>query len=191
MWYGTSITREIEMSRADSLPMGCKKFVSMEPILADLNPEHYGHLFRNVDWIILGAETGRNKNKVLPNAEWINRIVLMADYESVPVFMKDSLIPIVGEGSMRRNFPWELRQTEMSPKMKKKLYDTCAKCKDQKRKSDMVALLARGQRGKGEKKVGYMCWGCFTQFCEELGLDVPRLKDSVEAATIDNGDACG
>lgn len=191
MWYGTSITRETEMSRADRLPMGCKKFVSMEPILEDLNPEHYGRLFQNVDWIILGAETGRNKNKVAPDAEWINRIVLMADYESVPVFMKDSLIPIIGENGMRRDFPWELRQSEMSQKLKKKLYDTCGRCKAHMRKSSMVALLARGRRGAGDKTMGFLCWGCFRQLCRDLGFDASKLEDMAEDAAVGHGDADG
>jgi protein gp37 len=49
------------MSRFNCLPAFCNTFVSMEPILEDLRPENHDILFRQVDWIILGAETGRRK----------------------------------------------------------------------------------------------------------------------------------
>ena len=30
----------------------------------------------------------------------------VCDLRGVPVFMKDSLLPVVGEENMRREFPW-------------------------------------------------------------------------------------
>lgn len=190
-WYGTSITVETEMERIKSLPSGGKTFVSMEPLLENLNPEHYDELFRQIDWIILGAETGRNKNKVVPEFEWIKRIVIKADYAEIPVFMKDSLIPIVGEENMRRDFPRQLQRSEISPKMKKKLFDTCAECKACMKKSDMVALLARSKRGEQPKQFGFMCRDCFKNFCKDLGLDVPKLAELADSITIGPGDEDG
>jgi len=191
MWYGTSITRETEMDRIKSLPHGCKTFVSMEPLLENLNPEHYDDLFQRIDWIILGAETGRNKNKVVPEFEWIKRIVIKADSNAVPVFMKDSLIPIVGEENMRRDFPRQLQRSELSPKMKKKLFDICAECKARLKKSDMITLLARSKRGEQPKQFGFMCKDCFKQFCKKLGLDIPELAEMAESITIGPGDGDG
>lgn len=191
MWYGTSITREIEMDRIKSLPAGCKTFVSMEPLLENLNPEHYDDLFQRIDWIILGAETGRNKNKVVPEFEWIKRIVIKADSNAVPVFMKDSLEPIVGEENMRRDFPRQLQHSEISPKMKKKLFDTCAECKAHLKKSDMITLLARSKRGEQPKQFGFMCKDCFKKFCKKLGLDIPELAEMAESITIGPGDDDG
>lgn len=97
LWYGTSITREEEIGRFDSLPAECQTFISMEPILEDLKPECHGVLFQQVDWIILGAETGRNKGVVVPEFEWIKKIVVQADSNGVPVFMKESMVPVVGD----------------------------------------------------------------------------------------------
>jgi hypothetical protein len=57
-----------------------------------------------------GAETGNRKGKIIPKREWIDNIVRAADEAGVPVFMKDSLIPIVGEENMRREFPAGLRK---------------------------------------------------------------------------------
>ena len=57
-------------------------------------------------WVIVGAETGNRSGKIIPEKEWIDRIVKDCDLRGVPVFMKDSLIPVVGEENMRREFPW-------------------------------------------------------------------------------------
>ncbi len=108
LWYGTSITRETEMSRFNSLPADCNTFVSMEPILEDLEPEKHNILFRQANWIIIGAETGNGK-KVIPHKEWIDKICELASENGVPVFMKESLLPIMGEQNMRREFPWTER----------------------------------------------------------------------------------
>ena len=175
IWYGTSITREIEMNRIKSLPDGCKTFVSMEPLLENLNPEHYNDLLQRLDWIILGAETGRNKNKIVPEFEWIKRIVMKADYDEIPVFMKDSLELIVGKENMRRDFPRQLQHSKISPKMEKRLFNACAECKAHLKKSDMITLLARSKRGEQPKQFGFMCKNCFKHFCKDLGLAVPEL----------------
>ena len=106
-WYGVSITQESEMRRFNDLPAGCNTFVSMEPVLEDLKPEKHNILFRQTSWIILGAESGNRKNRVTPQAEWIKKIVWNAKEREVSVFMKDSLIPVVGEENMLREFPWE------------------------------------------------------------------------------------
>jgi len=57
------------------------------------------------NWVILGAETGNRKSKVIPEKTWIDNIVQRCAEMGVPVFMKDSLIPIVGEDEMMREFP--------------------------------------------------------------------------------------
>ena len=106
-WYGASITQESEMRQFNVLPAGCNIFVSMEPVLEDLQPEKHNILFRQIGWIILGAESGNRKDKVVPQAEWIKKIVWHAKEREVPVFMKDSLIQIVGEKNMVREFPWK------------------------------------------------------------------------------------
>lgn len=80
-------------------------FVSFEPLLFDMG-KNIGSIGAN--WVIIGAETGNSKNKVVPQKEWIDNIVNYCEQKNIPVFMKDSLIPIVGEENMRREFPWEV-----------------------------------------------------------------------------------
>ena len=188
MWYGTTITRENEIGRIMYLPPGRRKFVSIEPLMEDIEPENNYPMFRCIDWVIIGAETGRRKDKTVPQLKWVRKIVLEADKNGIPVFMKDSLIPIVGEKNMRRDFPKQLQRSELSTKMKKKLFDICAKCKARMKKSDMITLLARSKRGEQPKQFGFMCKDCFKQFCKSLGLNLPKLAELAESITIGSGD---
>lgn len=116
MWYGASVTTpeqaEETAKRFGKLPCSPKQantFLSVEPMLFDIAKHNVWKLFCNgyyVDWIIVGAETGNRKDKVAPQREWINGIAADCNDYGTPVFMKDSLIPIIGEENMRREFPW-------------------------------------------------------------------------------------
>lgn len=106
MWYGTTVTKREDVDRFNNLPAVCNTFISIEPLLEDIEPRKHNIMFRQVDWFIIGAETGRRKGKVAPERKWIEDIVNECDKYGKPVFMKNSLIPIVGEDNMRREFPW-------------------------------------------------------------------------------------
>lgn len=97
MWYGYSATRNGYDFWFDS-QYNC--FVSIEPILGNVS-------IVDTDWVIIGAETGNRKGKIIPKREWIDRVLEDCDSNNIPVFMKDSLIPIVGKENMRREFPWK------------------------------------------------------------------------------------
>lgn len=188
LWYGTTITCDADMDRITNLIIDAYTFTSIEPLRERMSKGNIKVICRIADWIIIGAETGRNKSKTIPQADWIGEIVAEADLEGKPVFMKDSLIPIVGEENMRRDFPKQLQHSEISPKMKKKLFDTCAECKANLKKSDMITLLARSKRGEQPKQFGFMCRKCFKKFCKELGLEVPKLAELAESITIGSRD---
>lgn len=119
MWYGTTVTNREDMERIYQLPSLLNTFASIEPLLEDIG-EGISAL-KYLKWIIIGAETGHRKEKVIPEFEWIKRIVVEADYNGIPVFMKDSLIPIVGEKNMRRDYPKELQIRKRSEKVNKRL----------------------------------------------------------------------
>lgn len=194
LFYGATITQGIQLERATKvftdLPDRFYTFFSIEPIFEDIAAkEIWKEAVLQTDWIIIGAQTGRSKDKVVPKLDWIEKIVESADAAyGVPVFMKDSLIPIVGEKNMRRDFPKQLQHSEISPKMKKRLYDICAKCKVYMKKSNMIALLARSKRGEQPKQFGFMCKKCFQKFCEEQGLVIPNLAELAKSITIGTGD---
>ena len=107
MWFGHTATRQNELWRfkhADDCPVR-NLFVSIEPIQECIEAGFSSHC--PADWVIIGAETGNRKNKVKPKREWIEKIMMECEYSNRALFMKDSLIPIIGEDNMRREFPWE------------------------------------------------------------------------------------
>lgn len=58
--------------------------------------------------MIIGAETGHRKNRVVPKREWIEDIVNECQKFGIPVFMKYSLADIWGE-PLVQEFPVELK----------------------------------------------------------------------------------
>lgn len=106
MWFGYSATKQKELwefNHADECPV-INLFVSIEPMLEPIKAAFSTHC--PADWVIIGAETGNRKNKVIPKREWIEQITMECEYSGIPIFMKNSLIPIVGKENMRREFPW-------------------------------------------------------------------------------------
>ena len=94
MWYGTSITgqkdaeaRTWRMQQVNNYNL----FVSIEPLLEYIEPETADYITDVFDWVIIGAETGRRKDTVVPEKEWINAIFYMCKKKDIPVFMKESL----------------------------------------------------------------------------------------------------
>lgn len=102
IWLGTTLTGKgkLPFNAMDSK----QNFVSMEPLLEPVSDKFP---YTNIQWIIIGAETGNRKGRVIPQRSWIEDIAKECDKYNIPVFMKDSLIPIIGEAAMRREFPWD------------------------------------------------------------------------------------
>lgn len=133
-----------------------------------------------LNWIIIGAETGHRKEKVIPKFEWIKRIVVEADYNGIPVFMKDSLVPIIGEKNMRRDYPKELQIRKRSEKVNKRLSGSCMLCGKTEDKNKMVTLTARAVRGGKAASFGHMCHSCFTKWLTAHNIPVPDLENKKE-----------
>lgn len=116
MWYGNSITNKEQMEIADYetgiLGGKARTFYSIEPLLEDITDSKF---WKNscgkwyMDWVIIGAETGRRKDKVAPERKWIENIVNDCKKEDIPVFMKSSLVEIWGE-PLIQEFPKELKR---------------------------------------------------------------------------------
>ena len=104
-WFGSTATGPDTVAFYGK---GYHTFVSFEPVLEEfgfINSDD--NIANRTDWAILGAETGNRKGKVTPKKEWIDAITDEYRKRGKPVFMKDSLIPIIGEANMLRQFPWE------------------------------------------------------------------------------------
>ncbi len=172
-WYGSTITKKGQAMFDGGIHWNT--FISIEPLLECLDVGLGS--FGCTPWIIIGAETGNNKGKIVPEREWIENIVETASITQAAVFMKDSLIPIVGEENMRRDLPVGLQKQNksISPKLQKKLFNDCVICKRHLKKSEMVTLLARSKRGRTAKSYAFMCNNCFEQHCKMIGCTVPDL----------------
>ncbi len=97
-WLGVTITREKDFERG--IPYlfitSCNvTFVSIEPILEYINPGPFSNA--NIDWVILGAETGNRKDKIIPKKEWIENIVNYCKWNNIPIYLKDNLKEIYPE----------------------------------------------------------------------------------------------
>ena len=107
-WYGTSVCKKSDIGKTIHLPFNANKFISIEPILENL--EIIGSpVISYVDWVIIGAETGRRKDKVVPERKWIEDIVNECRENEKPVFMKSSLATIWKE-PLIQEFPDGLRR---------------------------------------------------------------------------------
>lgn len=99
MWYGFSNTKNNEHG-IFCFPKHINFFVSVEPILEPISVPLE-------DWVIIGAETGNRKGKVVPKREWIENIVSDCRKYNIPIFMKSSLADIWGE-PLIQEFPKNL-----------------------------------------------------------------------------------
>jgi protein gp37 len=100
-WFGTSINCDEDGMLFNDTG---RTFLSIEPIMS--NFEQGANGFFGVNWVIVGAETGNRKNKVIPKKEWIENIVSSCRKNEIPVFLKNSLKDIWGD-DLIQEFPFE------------------------------------------------------------------------------------
>lgn len=92
-------------------------FINIEPIEEEIDCDM---LRKYVSWdsgifptmprpkaIIVGAETGNRKGKVIPQKQWIDKLVEFAGEWEIPIFIKESLRNIMGENFRQDKLPWE------------------------------------------------------------------------------------
>lgn len=105
MWFGTSATEsksflknscELFTATTYSKNVSANRFISIEPLLEEVNGVILELNIRFYDWVIIGAETGNRKCKVIPKREWIDSIVEQCKAANIPVFMKESLRELMG-----------------------------------------------------------------------------------------------
>ena len=94
-WLGVTITQEKDFSKGISYDFICSKnitFLSIEPILEQIDPNLFSEL--NINWVILGSESGKSKGKVIPKLDWITDIVEYCRNNKIPVYLKDSIMKL-------------------------------------------------------------------------------------------------
>lgn len=104
VYIGKTVTRQRELEIFAQYD-----FLSIEPVLEPIDLSVLKHnLYTKA--IIIGAETGKRKDKVVPKREWIEGIVAECDHAGVAVFMKESLRTIMGNDFRQDRLPWEHNQ---------------------------------------------------------------------------------
>lgn len=106
-WYGTTINRVNDPYFTSEHH---KTFVSIEPIMEDLAPTLN---YTDLDWVIVGAETGNRANKVVPEQSWVDNIVKSCVMADVPVFLKDNLNVTWLFDCLVQLYPRELEKQEV------------------------------------------------------------------------------
>lgn len=103
-FFGVSITTQEQLNAYSGYHNDHCKFFSIEPILEPITiPKEI-----MPKAIIIGAETGNRKEKVIPQKEWIDRLVKQADENNCVIFMKESLRKIMGKEFRQDKLPWEI-----------------------------------------------------------------------------------
>lgn len=114
-WIGTSVSKDKEeydqytgRTRyiSDNWDTNANWFVSVEPILERMSRNSIENLTA-MNWVIVGAETGTRKEKIVPQKEWIDEIADECKRCRVPIFMKESLRGLMG-ADFRQELPWEV-----------------------------------------------------------------------------------
>lgn len=104
VYIGKTVTRQRELEIFAQYD-----FLSIEPVLEPIDISVLKHnLYTKA--VIIGAETGKRQNKVVPKKEWIEKITEECDKASVAVFMKESLRTIMGDDFRQDRLPWEVEK---------------------------------------------------------------------------------
>jgi protein gp37 len=104
VWLGVTVTRQEEVGLIRSLldvPTEGKVFVSFEPLLDSIVLSD--DLLESLDWIIIGKLTGSSRVKL--QREWVNELIETAEINSLPIFVKDSIVAELGEKYRIQGFP--------------------------------------------------------------------------------------
>jgi len=111
LFFGASVTDYDSLYKAwDS----AAEWISIEPLLDDVGDECFScdgetpagyREWKRWSWVVIGAESGNRKNKVIPKREWIESIVEKCRDWETPVFMKNSLREIWRE-PLIQEYPW-------------------------------------------------------------------------------------
>lgn len=105
MWFGRSFTSAGPDYVHVRLPLR-KTFVSIEPLLRRLSYKEAAEIAGTTNWVIVGAETGHRKSRVIPEKAWIDDIAAACEEMNTPIFMKESLRKLM-EADFLQEFPWE------------------------------------------------------------------------------------
>lgn len=103
-WFGVTVTSCKEKGRIATLREQIRSrhyHVTFEPIFDEIGLVN----LTGIEWIVIGTETGRRKGKAVSKPEWVWSLTEQAHAQGIPVFMKEDLLPILGEKNMVQELP--------------------------------------------------------------------------------------
>ena len=103
-WFGVTVTSCKEMNRIRALRehiRGGHYHVTFEPMFDDVGQVD----LTGIEWIVIGTETGPRKGKAVSKPQWVWNLTGQAHDLGIPVFMKEDLLPIMGEEQMVQELP--------------------------------------------------------------------------------------
>lgn len=109
VWFGVTVTSRAETGRIKALQehiRGGHYHVTFEPLFDEIGPVDLS----GIEWIVIGTETGTRKGKSVSRPEWVQDLTRQAHALSIPVFMKEDLLPILGEQQMIQEIPPAFRR---------------------------------------------------------------------------------
>lgn len=105
-WFGVTVTRKAELWRIGALRNNVRAkhyHVTFEPLFDDPGKADLS----GIDWIVVGTMTGAQSRKIRTEPEWAYSLTDQAHAMGIPVFMKEDLLPIIGEENMVQELPEE------------------------------------------------------------------------------------
>ena len=105
-WFGASASTEADAQAAYENP-NCS-WMSLEPLHGEFSDDFFcgkESFDSRWDWIVVGAESGHRKGKVIPERRWITAIVEYCEDTGTPLFMKNSL-QSVWAAPLIQELPW-------------------------------------------------------------------------------------
>ena len=103
-WFGVTVTRRSDLWRIDALHENVKAkhyHVTFEPLFDDPGAVD----LRGIDWIVVGTMTGACSKNVHTEPQWAYSLTEQARALNIPIFMKEDLVPIMGEENMVQEMP--------------------------------------------------------------------------------------
>ena len=107
-WYGSTVANEDAEAMYTMQGVAINSFWSMEQLLGPVDMSKAEGL---PQWVILGAETGNRREKVVPRREWVDQIVQFCAENEIPVFFKDN-IRAHFQDLPPSTFPWDDRESK-------------------------------------------------------------------------------
>lgn len=104
VWIGVTVTNQADKDRILCMRKHIKApnyFITFEPLFEDMGPVD----LNGIGWVVIGTETGNRKGKITSDKTWILNIAEQAKRKGIPVFMKSSLLNIVGSENLKQELP--------------------------------------------------------------------------------------